>query len=496
MPYTPEQQRIIATAKARGAQDAPSYTPQQQQIIAAANARNAVTQNASEVKTPSWLERHGRDLASTAGGIVGGALAMPAAVASAPSLIGPVAIEAGGAGLGAAAGGSLYDALMQSTGRQKRPGPQEQMVRTAKDIGYNAMAVPGGQVAGAIAKPIFKAGGKALATALGATTGAGPTAVIEAAKAGAAGGRSAKAFQQNLRGEVPVEAVVPQAKKAVGAMYKARADKYRTEIQPISNDPTVLNMNKIEQAVASVKNRGSYKGQNINKKASSAWDDISKQIKTWKNLNPADYHTAEGMDALKRSIGDISQSLPYGSPAKNAADKVYNAIKLEIENQAPDYARVMKDYESASVGLKDLESSLSLGKKANTDTSLRKLQSILKNNVNSGFARRSDLARGLESYGADTLFPSIAGQALSSPLPRGLSGVVAGGAEAANFLNHGLDPKALALLAVASPRAVGEAAYYAGKGLAPVGKTAADLARALRLKQAITSNALRASDSQ
>jgi hypothetical protein len=408
-----------------------------------------------------------------------------------------VAIEAAGAGLGAGIGGSAYDALAQALAGKPRSSVRDQAVRTAKDIGYNALSVPGGQVLGAAAKPVIKAGGKALATALGILPGTGPTPIIEAAKAGAgsmsaAGARGAKAFRQNLRGDVPVDSVISDAKNAMSALRKARSDKYVRDIKPISNDPTVLDMSGIEKSVANVKGRGSYKGQDINKKAASAWTDIDDQIQTWKGLDPKEFHTPEGMDALKQSIGDISQSLPYGSPARNAADKVYNSIKNEIQSQAPDYAKVMKDYELASSQIRDLESSLSLGKKANTDTSLRKLQSIMRNNVNSAFGRRADMARVLEGMGASTLFPAMAGQALSSALPRGLAGVVEGGASL-GALSGLINPKLLALAPFASPRVVGEGAYYASKAGAALGRPVKAATEALRLRQAATAAALRAS---
>lgn len=444
-----------------------------------------------------FMQKHGRDAASTVGGVIGGIAALPAAIASAPSIIGPVAIEGAGVGLGAGIGGSGYDAVMNALKRKPAPTFRQQAINTAKDIGYNALSVPGGQVAAAVAKPIINLGGKALATALSLLPATGPSSVIEAAKAGAGSLRPsgvvpARAFRENLRGG-PVDSVISDARNAVSALRTARSNQYVRDIKPTSNDPTVLNMGRIEQSVADVRGRGSYKGQDINKNAASAWAAIDDQIQTWKGLDPKQFHTPEGLDALKKSIGDISQGLAYGSPARNAADKVYNAIKNEIQAQAPDYAKVMRDYELASRQIRDLESSLSLGPKANTDTSLRKLQSIMRNNVNSAFGRRADLARVLEEAGASTLFPAMAGQALSAKLPRGLAGVAEGTAASLGTLGGLIDPNLLLLAPLASPRVVGEGAYYAGKAGAAVGAPAKAVADALRLKQVAAATALRAS---
>ena len=150
---------------------------------------------------------------------------------------------------------------------------------------------------------------------------------------------------------------------------------------------------------------------------------------------------------------------------------MYNAVKNEIVKQAPEYAKVMSDYENASALLKDIQGTLSLNKNANVDTSVRKLQSILRNNANTNYGRRVDLARELEATGvpgADTLFPQLAGQMLSSKTPRGIQGgvlpSVAGGAA---FLGGLTNPATLAAVTggvfASSPRLVGEAAYYGGK---------------------------------
>jgi len=156
----------------------------------------------------------------------------------------------------------------------------------------------------------------------------------------------------------------------------------------------------------------------------------------------------------------IRDNTPFGTPARNVADAAYNAIKNEINSQAPGYAKVMKDYELASNTLKDIESSLSLGKKANIDTSVRKLQSIMRNNANTNYGRRLEQAQMLEGAGAETLMPQLAGQALSSWTPRSLQGIGSAITAAGSAVTN---PAYLASLPLTMPRVVGETAYYAGK---------------------------------
>lgn len=313
---------------------------------------------------------------------------------------------------------------------------------------------------------VGKATGKLAAVPLGITTGAGHSAIETAARSGFKGGATGKAFTDNMRGNVPMEDALVQAKVALGNMRQARSNAYKAGMVGVKNDPTVLDFTPVDSAVAAVKNRGFYKGKAINSSAASAWDKIDGAISDWKAADPAEFHTPEGFDALKRNIGDIRDGEPFGSPGRNAADTVYNAVKDQIVRQAPEYAKVMKGYEEASALLKEIETSLSLGKKASADTALRKLQSVMRNNANTNYGKRADLAETLAKNGAPNLIPSIAGQALSAAQPRGLMQAVTaagGGAMGVGSAMGAVNPALLATLLTASPRIVGEGAYYAGK---------------------------------
>jgi len=93
------------------------------------------------------------------------------------------------------------------------------------------------------------------------------------------------------------------------------------------------------------------------------------------------------------------------------------------------------------------------------DTALRKLQSLMRNNVNSNFGQRLKSAEAIADRGGVDILPSVAGQAMNSATPRGLQGTVASGAGLGTLLHPGI----AASLPFFSPRAVGEAAHAAGK---------------------------------
>lgn len=322
----------------------------------------------------------------------------------------------------------------------------------------------------AVTKPLQLA--EMLATpALGSATGAGAESIREAAKSGAAGGAKAEAFLEQLRGNAPIENVVNTAKEAVAELYRNRSDAYTSGITGATASKKVLNFAPIDAAITKAEKIGTFEGIEIRGNAATALKEIKDKIQEFKNSTSPKTKTVEGFDKLKQAIGDIQQNLQYGSPARKVADELYNAVKNEIVKQAPEYGKVMSDYENASALLKDIQGTLSLNPKANVDTSIRKLQSILRNNANTNYGRRVDLARELEATGvpgADTLFPQLAGQMLSSVTPRGIQGgILPSAAGGAAFLGGLTNPATIAAVGAgalaSSPRLVGEAAYYGGK---------------------------------
>lgn len=300
---------------------------------------------------------------------------------------------------------------------------------------------------------------------LGTTSGAGGEAVKAAAKSGFKGGEYGKAFRENIRGGANIADMVDDAKSAVEVMRQERSAAYNASMSKIKTDKTVLDFAPIEKAVKEAENIGRFQGKNISKSTSGVWDKIKETVDDWRGANPADFHTPEGLDALKRAIGDIRDATDHGTPSRVVADRVFSSVKQQIEKQAPAYARTMKDYADASAIIKDIEKTLSVKPGANVDTSIRKLQSIMRNNVNTTYGRRVDLAQTLASHGAGNLMPKIAGQALSSATPRGLQALGATGAGVAALATN---PQLLPYLAVTSPRVVGEASYYAGKASKPL----------------------------
>jgi hypothetical protein len=294
---------------------------------------------------------------------------------------------------------------------------------------------------------------------LGISTGTGSENIVNAAKAGF---NKDESLLKQMRGEAPMNEPLDNARHNLEVMRQNKSKAYRSGMADVSKDKSVLDFAEIDNALANAKKEISY-GSKI--KDDVAHDYIKKmeeEITDWKN-SPADmYHTPEGLDALKQRIGAINNRIPYEEANSNRiGGNIYNSIKKTITDQAPTYSKVMGDYSEASDAIQQIEKALSLGSRASADTALRKLQSLTRNNVNTNYGQRLNLAQQLEAEGGKPFINALSGQALSSNAARGLAGVGEGMTAATGLL---LNPYALAALPFQTPRIVGEGLYAGGRG--------------------------------
>lgn len=291
-------------------------------------------------------------------------------------------------------------------------------------------------------------------------TGVGTEPITQAVKAGQEGNAT---FLENMRGQVPITQVLDDAKTNLAKMNLEKQAEYRSGMGNVKNDTSVLDFTGIDKAIKDAENMAYFKGKVKDKTAATALDNIKTKVADWKKSDPAEYHTPEGMDNLKQSLWeDFGKLGQEEKTAYSAGKQVYDAVKKEISNQAPEYSKVMKNYTEATEQIKEIERALSLGQKASADTAMRKLQSLMRNNVNTNYGQRLELAKQLETIGGNQMMPALAGQALNEFTPRGLQRATAA-PEA--FLAYGAGGPVLAAvdLAASSPRLVGEAAYKYGQ---------------------------------
>jgi hypothetical protein len=260
--------------------------------------------------------------------------------------------------------------------------------------------------------------------------------------------------------------VLDLAKTNLQNMQKVKQAAYRVDMKNIAKDKTILDFKNIDNAINNANKVTTFKGQVINESANAALTKMRDAVDAWKRLDPAEFHTPEGLDQLKQQLGAIQEGIPYENrTARTVSGGIYNSVKDEISRQAPEYSRVMKEYSDASELVREMERALSLGQKSAADTAMRKLTSVMRNNVNTNFGLRLDMVRQMEQQGGNQLLPAIAGQAMSSTLPRGLAPQIAGVSAVPGVvesLMQGTTPLTLAAAPLFSPRLIGEAGYGLG----------------------------------
>jgi hypothetical protein len=348
----------------------------------------------------------------------------------------------------------------------RAPGVVGQIGRVAGTVGRAVDPINAAlKVAGGVGKGVGHVG----AAIGGVTTGVGGQALRTAARTGFEGGEAAKAFRENMRGTVPMENVVSDAKVGLDAIKQERQAAYRAGMADLAKDQTVLDFGKVDATLAGAKPVKEFKGVSLEPSTHATTTELAGVLDQWRKLDPKEFHTAEGFDALKQRIGDIRDGTKPGSASEKIATQVYNVVKDQIVRQAPQYAKTMKGYQEASDLIREIEKTLSQNRTASVDTKLRKLQSVMRNNVNTNYGKRADLAKLLQEKGATHLLQKLAGQSLSSIEPRGLSRAVAalGGVatEAAGLAT--LNPAVLlpfaGQLALQSPRLLGAPAHLGGR---------------------------------
>jgi hypothetical protein len=422
--------------------------------------------------------------ASYMGGRIGGAILPAAGIAKGAGMI-PSFARANPYVQGAAVGAASGAMIPEETGLTGAPMYQQmgENVATGTAIGT---AIP------VVGRGIQAAGG-AIRRGLGLTTGAGEEAISQAMQAGRTGNQ---AFLQNIRNEVSAADVLDQAKDALANMRSARSQAYRQGIQStmpsaeivagkaLPKAPPKLNFAPISGAlddvVESLKVKTPTGSQfKIGSAEISKVEELQDVVKTWQK--DKSLHTAEGLDALKQRLDALYPDSPMQRQVQRAVTSVRNTVKDTIVAQDKNYAKTMKAYEESLSLEREIERALSLGNRNAADTAIRKLQSLTRNNANTNYGYRMELAKALQNQGGQDLMPALAGQALSSFTPRGLAGqgaalgIGAGGALTVN-------PMALAALPLTSPRLVGMGAYGLGRATRDIPKlTDAELRNMARM---------------
>ena len=302
---------------------------------------------------------------------------------------------------------------------------------------------------------------------IGLSTGTGSAPIQGMFEAGRSG-RSAAV--EHMRRQRPVEEVAEMAESAASGISRDRNAAYKAGIESTKANKTVIRLGSVVESIRRARDELTYRvGDKTLVKNPEALEALTKVEDIVRTVREMDYHhggrTAEALDALKQAIHGVQEGTKQGSQARRVVGGIYNDVKQLIVDTVPEYAKTMKDYEKASEMIKEIRRALSVNDRATADTTIRKLQSTTRNNVNTSYGHRTRLIDDLAKHEPD-LPGALAGQAMNDWAPRGLARV---GAQL-NLINAGantmagLSPMTLAMLPLQSPRIVGEAAYALGSG--------------------------------
>lgn len=341
-----------------------------------------------------------------------------------------------------------------ATATARLPAVSSTLAKTATLTNPMTTLIKGAQMAAPTA-------GAVTANVLGLTTGVGPETIQTAYESGRKG---ATAFKENIRGLVDKTEVLDQAKQALQNMRVAKSANYQSGIGVTRTDTTKLNFAPIDQAFNDIQ-ATLYEGNRLKVGSDELKkiNEVADVLEEWRT--DPNSHTAIGLDALKQRLDAIYPDSPSQRQAQRVIQATRQKVYQTIVDQSPEYAKTMADYERAITLEKEIERALSLGKNAMADTALRKLTSLARNNVNANYGYRFDLAKALEQQGNADLLPAIAGQSMSSTLPRGLAPQIASAAAIPSAIQSfaaGITPTTLLAAPLMSPRIVGEAVYGAG----------------------------------
>ena len=307
------------------------------------------------------------------------------------------------------------------------------------------------------AKPIVGAS-KLAATKLG---GVGSQALETAYESGKAGGQEGVAFRQALRDEVDPTLVVQTANDAVKQMKANKNAQYAQNKTALKTDKP-LNFSGVNDALLNAQRSLIGEGRITVDTDAMKYLEQTKQIVD--QYKKAGVSSPIGFDEMKQKIyNEVLAKIPFtDGNARRVIGAVTNQIKQDISRQAPTYNKMMSEYETASNMIREVERTLGMGDRKSADAALRKLQSVMRNNVNTNFGARLKFAQELEKTSKTPILPSLAGQALSDLTGRGMQGVV-NPMIALDTLNAG-GGGALAVTApFMSPRLMGETSHLAGR---------------------------------
>lgn len=340
-------------------------------------------------------------------------------------------------------------------------------VAEGEDVKFGTGAGIGAGIASIpyVGKGIAKLGSEVL----GASTGTGAGVINQYTKAISQGGEIAQEAKNALRGNLNPQDIVDEAKTAFGQVLKNRSDEYTSKLSELKTKTNIIDHTPIiEKFNKQLEDFGVFfnKDGTPNFSRSPGLGRYEKDLTALSNTL-AEWGTREGdntiagIDKLKQVIDDFrinsQDSRKFDTFVTSLRNEAKNSIKKDLMKSKDiktlaTYEKMLKDFETSTKEIKEIQKSLSLGDKASVDTAFRKLSTVLRTNNEV----RKQAVDALNDITGGTLIPKIAGQQLSELLPRGLSRVVTTGGTGIGLATGAGILSMLKVALFTSPRLVGE----------------------------------------
>jgi len=315
------------------------------------------------------------------------------------------------------------------------------------------IAKPVTKVAEKVTLPVLETAKEIGTGVIGATTGAGKEAIKQAIKGGSE-------FTGALRGTIDTNKILEEAGAGFSKIREIKNTEYTKALENIkTKNPQSFDITPIQNTAEELKNTFGIKttkdGYDFSR---SPLIDSQKKVEAVLNIvsdwgsKTAD-RTITGIDLLKQQLRKFRE--PTNPQLNILIDKLANSAKDVIKG-TKGYAEMEANYGVKMELLDELGRTLSLKESATPDTAIRKLNSLITDKAE----YRRELANEFKQLTDKDLTAMIAGKELAKWTPEGLAKYVTTGIGAGYLLSA--MPKLIPLLAVSSPRIMGEFFRLAG----------------------------------
>lgn len=302
---------------------------------------------------------------------------------------------------------------------------------------------------------------------LGFTTGTGYDTLKAGYDASVEGGEASKAFLDGLRNKMNPDDLVNKARESLSQIVADRSQNYSQQLASLKGNTKTFDISPVldtfntnlEKYGVGIKSDGTFdfsRSPGLGRYQTDI-QQMQDMLKNW-GSKPGD-RTIVGIDKLKQTLDDFRIGSNDSGRFDSLVSNLRNSAKGIIINE-PGYKQMLSDWENSTGLIKDIQQGLSLGDRANVDTSFQKLISSLKGNN----PMRQQLMQELNQVAGGSLMPSIAGEQMKTMLPRGLVKYMEGLEGAYAFVKGTGVPQILALATATSPRIVGEFIHSLGFG--------------------------------